>query len=95
MVVRIGKKAFIGCEMLKELVLPDGVREIGEMAFADCTALERIVLPDSLEKAKNLTEKGETPKNIFENSPNVTAVVSPKSYAERYCKRNNIPYIYK
>lgn len=94
-VVKVGSRAFTGCETLKELVIPEGVREICEMAFADCTALERIVLPDSLEKAKNLTAKGETPKNIFDNSPNVTVAVTPKSYAEKYCKRNGIPFVYK
>ncbi|MDE7229258.1 MAG: leucine-rich repeat domain-containing protein [Oscillospiraceae bacterium] len=92
---KIGKYAFNGCAALKELVIPEGVREVGDVAFAECTALEKVVLPASLEKAKNLTAKGETPKTIFDNSPNVTAVVTPKSYAEKYCKRNNIPFVYR
>lgn len=94
-VVKIGKYAFTGCSALKEIVIPEGVCEIGDVAFAECAALEKAVLPDSLKKAKNYTQKGITPKTIFDNSPNVTAVVIPKSYAEKYCKRNNIQYVYK
>ncbi|MDE7229259.1 MAG: leucine-rich repeat domain-containing protein, partial [Oscillospiraceae bacterium] len=94
-IVKIRRSAFLRCLSLKEIVIPEGVREIGETAFADCAALERIVLPASLEKAKNYTQKGIEPRTIFYNCPNVTAVVTPKSYAEKYCKRNNIPFVYK
>lgn len=92
---KIGKFAFAGCSALKEIVIPEGVREIDIVAFGQCPALERIVLPASLEKAKNYTQKGITPRTIFYGSPNVTVVVTPKSYAEKYCKRNNIPFVYK
>lgn len=94
-VEKIGKNAFRRCRSLKEIVIPEGVCEIGETAFEDCEALERVELPVSLKKAKNLTKDGEPPKTIFNNCPNVTAVVTPKSYAEKYCKRNNIPFVYK
>lgn len=94
-VVKIGKYAFTRCAALKEIVIHEGVREIGEMAFSECKALEKIVLPNSLEKAKNLTQKGEAPKTVLDNSPNVTVVVTPKSYSEKYCKRNGIPFVYK
>ncbi|MCH5204427.1 MAG: leucine-rich repeat domain-containing protein [Oscillospiraceae bacterium] len=94
-VEKICSGAFNGCSSLKEIVIPEGVREIGDVAFGHCAALERVVLPASLEKAKNYTQKGIAPKTIFDNSPKVTAVVTPKSYAERYCKRNNISFVYK
>lgn len=94
-VQRIGENAFRRCSSLKEIVIPEGVLEIGETAFEYCEALERVELPVSLKKAKNLTKDGEPPKTIFNNCPNVTVVVAPKSYAERYCKRNNIPFVYK
>lgn len=94
-VEKIGKNAFYWCYALKEIVIPEGVCEIGETAFEGCGALERVVLPVSLKKAKNLIRNGEPPKTIFNDCPNVTAVVTPKSYAEKYCKRNNIPYVYK
>lgn len=92
--VKINKFAFSGCSSLKEIVIPEGVREIDMVAFGQCTALERVVLPASLEKAKNYTQKGIAPRTIFFESPNVTAVVPPNSYAEKYCKRNNIAFVY-
>lgn len=92
-VEKIGERAFVNCKPLKTLVIPEGVTEIGFRAFAECPNLERVVLPNSLAKAKNVTE--DTVMTIFDQSPNVTAVVYPKSYAEKYCKRNNIPFVYK
>lgn len=92
--VKINSFALAGCRSLKEIVIPEGVREIGIVAFGQCASLERIVLPASLEKAKNYTQKGIEPRTIFFESPNVTAVVTPKSYAEKYCKRNNIAFVY-
>ena len=95
-VKKIGKYAFGMCTALKEIVIPEGVREIGEMAFGKCAALERVVLPASLKKAENYTTDGITPKicSIFDDSPNVTAVVTPESYAEKYCRENDIPFVY-
>ncbi len=92
-VEKIGEYAFVNCKLLKTLVIPEGVTEIGFRAFAECPNLERVELPNSLAKAKNVTEN--TVMTVFDQSPNVTAVIYPKSYAERYCKRNNIPFIYK
>lgn len=94
-VEKIGAGAFSRCVSLKMVVVPESVREIGYLAFAYSDSLTRVELPRSLEKAVNYTQKGEPPRTIFHKSENVTAVVYPKSYAERYCKRNNIPYIYK
>jgi len=94
-VEKIGQGAFSSCVSLKTVVVPEGVREIGSLAFAHSKSLTRVELPQSLAKAVNYTLKGETPRTIFYKSDNVTAVVYPKSYAEKYCKRNNIPYIYK
>ena len=91
---RIGKFAFAGCSSLKEIMIPEGVREIDMVAFGQCAALERVVLPASLKKVKNYTQKGIEPRTIFFESPNVTAVIPPNSYAEKYCKRNNIAFVY-
>ncbi|MDE6031654.1 MAG: leucine-rich repeat domain-containing protein, partial [Oscillospiraceae bacterium] len=85
-VSEIGEFAFARCASLETIVIPEGVREIGGRAFADDPNLKRVELPRSLAKAVNITSKGNPPITIFDNSPNVTAVVYPKSYAERYCK---------
>lgn len=92
-VEKIGEHAFVNCKSLKTLVIPEGVTEIGFRAFAECPKLERVELPNSLARAKNVT--GSAVMTIFDQSPNVTAVVYQKSYAEKYCKRNNIPFVYK
>ena len=94
-VANIGEFAFARCTSLEEMVIPEGVLEIGGRAFGDNPKLKRVELPRSLAKMENFTSKGNPPITVFEGSPNVTAVVYPKSYAERYCKRNNIPFIYK
>ncbi len=44
-VVSIGKKAFWGCESVREVILPDTVRYIGEWAFASCKSLECVSVP--------------------------------------------------
>ncbi len=94
-VEKIGSGAFSKCWSLKTVVVPEGVREIGRMAFSDNCNLKRVELPRSLAKAANYSVKGEKPRTIFYGSDNVTAVVYPNSYAEKYCKRNNIPFVYK
>lgn len=80
---RIGKCAFERCRSLEELVVPNGTVEIGEKAFSKCRALETVVIPASV------TEIGE---DIFLDTKKVTAVVEPNSFAEEYCKQNNIPF---
>ena len=91
-VKRIGIWGFRTCKALEEIVLPEGVEEIAREAFVECDDLARVVLPASMKLIKNYRSPPETP---FHKSPNVEAVVVPKSYAEKYCKRNNIPYRYK
>ena len=54
-IVKIGKKAFFGCEGITELVIPQGVTEIGEQAFDYCTALKKITLPSNITQIKAKT----------------------------------------
>lgn len=44
----IGRRAFSGCKLIKEIVLPDSVTTIEEQAFADCKVLKKLVLSDNL-----------------------------------------------
>lgn len=91
-VKRIGIWGFRECRELEEVTLPEGVEEIAREAFANCVKLKTVVLPETIKLIKNYRSPPETP---FHGSPDVEAVVVPKSYAEKYCKRNNIPYISK
>lgn len=93
--VKIDERAFSHCDMLEEIVVPEGVLEIGRHAFCECKELKTVVLPRSLTKIVNKTEKGKKPQHIFHGSENVTVTVEPKSYAEKYCRKNKINYVCK
>ena len=45
---KIQEHAFAYCSGIKELILPDSIKEIGQYAFYNCTALEVVLLPKSL-----------------------------------------------
>lgn len=91
----IGKWAFNRCASLEEIVIPEGVAEIRQQAFMNCDSLKKAVIPASVSKMKNYTYRGHAPETVFHDCGEITAIVEPKSYAEKYCKRNNINYIYK
>lgn len=91
----ISKHAFDNCTALETVEIVEGIAEIEMLAFCNCTNLKSIVLPQSIHKIKNYTRKGQEPKTIFYKDMDVTAIVMPKSYAEKYCRRNNVNYIYE
>ena len=41
----LGYKAFNGCQKLKEVILPESVKDIGSECFKDCHLLEKINIP--------------------------------------------------
>lgn len=43
-VIKIGKRAFIGCADLGSITIPDSVRSVGEEAFAACRGMESAVI---------------------------------------------------
>lgn len=94
-VVKIGNLAFFKCDRLEEIVLPEGVEEIGQQAFKNCNSLKTVVLPASVRRIRNRHCENEPPRHIFYDCLYVTAVVEPKSYAEKYCQRNEINFVYK
>lgn len=92
-VTKICKYAFLDCHNLREIIIPNGVEEIGIMAFGCCVKLETVVIPPSVRTMKNATGTDGL-MTVFHSSPNVTAIVEPNSYAEKYCVKYNIPYKY-
>ena len=79
----IWEQAFTGCNKLESINIPDGVTDIADKAFTYCHSLTEAVLPASV------TVIGD---GAFSNCENLTAVVEPNSYAEEYCKQNNVPF---
>ena len=79
----------------KEIIIPEGVTEIGRQAFVMCTSLKTVVIPASVKKIKNYKYRDHAPEHIFEGLTDVTVIVEPKSYAEKYCKRYEIAYRYR
>lgn len=47
-VLRIGWHAFVGCEKIRKLSIPEGVIEIGALAFSGCSSLASVKIPDSV-----------------------------------------------
>ncbi len=44
----IGDYAFYDCQKLKNISLPDSVKEIGKMSFANCSDISEIIFPENL-----------------------------------------------
>lgn len=44
----LNKGAFYDCKKLKEITMPDGVKNIGDEAFSGCTSLKSITIPSSV-----------------------------------------------
>lgn len=47
-VVNVGDSAFLGCEELTRIILPNTINKIGDYAFYDCKNLQPLVLYNSL-----------------------------------------------
>lgn len=81
----IDKQAFCGLWRLAGINIPKRVTEILFQAFFECKALTEIKL------SSNITYIG---RGAFGGCPNLTVVLYRGSYAERYCKENNINFKY-
>ncbi len=83
-VTTIEPYAFEYCFALTNITIPDSVTTIGDWAFHNCIALTSITIPESV------TSIGE---DLLGECTSLTSViVTPGSYAEQYCKDNNLPY---
>ncbi len=65
-VTKLGKKAFLSCKSVKELYLPDTLREIGDWAFAYCSMLESIWFPkENLSLGRGIFKECERLSGIY------------------------------
>lgn len=106
-VAQIGIEAFYNCVSLTSVVIPEGVTDIWQATFSGCTSLTNVTIPDSItsimdsafRNCTNLT--GVTIPDgvnsigwsVFYGCDNVTVYGKAGSYAEQYCKENEIPFI--
>lgn len=105
--VLINPYAFYKCSALKSIKVPRGTDCLGDYAFGGCVSLESIILPDTCIECDGECFSGcKSLKSIYipdsvtfigglEDSPNVVVTCNPNSYAEKYCKENNIKYKYR
>ena len=70
----IGKYAFIYCENLAKVSLPNSVTTLGEYSFAACKSLSSIVIPE------NITE---LPSGVFQSS-GLVSIIIPDNVSEIY-----------
>lgn len=82
----IGIGAFADMLALTEINIPNGVVEIGSAAFYNCIALGELVIP------KTVRSIGEYALN---HCNRLSVVVERKSYAEEYCRKNGVKFVYR
>ena len=80
-VTTIGLSAFENCYSLTSITIPDSVTTIGDYAFYDCVSLTSIIIPNSVISIGD---------DAFVDCESITIQCNPGSYAEKYCKDNNL-----
>lgn len=71
---------------LEEILIPNGVQYIGDGAFSNNPSLKNIYIPASVTEMDN---------EVFDGlNPDCTIYVEEGSYAEAYCKENDLHYEY-
>mgnify|MGYP003498906883 CR=1 FL=1 len=80
-VTTIRDEAFFHCDSLTSITIPNSVTTIGNYAFYSCESLTSITIPDSVISIGNYA---------FSDCNSLIIQCNPGSYAEKYCKKNNI-----
>ena len=64
---------FSGCENLRAVIIPEGVKSVGEMAFINCSSLSSVSLPNTLERIWH---------QAFKNCSSLASISIPESVAK-------------
>jgi len=83
-----GRNLYLNGELVKQLVIPEGVVEISDNAFTGCSSINSVVIPSSVKKIGNYTFSACS--NIVEvvnhSSLNITAGSTLNGYIGKYAK---------
>lgn len=104
----IAAYAFMSCDFLTTISIPDSVTAIREYAFKNCTSLTSVTIPNGVTTLKAATFADCTSLtsvtipdsvswisyNTFQNCPNLTLRVKQNSYAHEYAISHGIPYTF-
>ena len=83
-ITEIPTSAFSGCRGLESVVIPNTVKTIGAKAFGECISLKEVHIPASVK---------EIAVNSFWWARKVTIFAPKGSYAQKYAKLRNIPFV--
>ena len=103
----IGDGAFERCEMLTEIVIPEGIDSIQYATFFNCHALERVTLPQSVtdiaaDAFYNCTALTDInlhsgieyiDEYAFDSCENIKPTVMENTYAYDWCVENGLQYV--
>lgn len=81
---RLRAATFANCRSLRSIVIPEGVERIGVEAFSGCAGLEYIFIPGSVERI---------PDSAFLFCIRLTVHGPAGSYAEKFAKSHDIPFV--
>ena len=105
-VTGIDREAFINCNFLYEITLPDEITFIGEKAFWSCDRLLSVRLPKALQRIGDgafscchslleidLPDRVQSVgEKAFSSCDSLYRVHLPDSFAERYCLDNGLAF---
>ncbi len=80
----IDRCAFVGCSKLEEVRTPDTLKSIGDAAFTSCRSLKWVYIHPSVTFIADSAFRG--------SESELTIVTTPKSFAAKYAKREEIAY---
>ena len=83
-VTKIEGGAFLYNASLEEITLPSNLKSIGVCAFKDCLRLKKVYIPESV------TSIG---RDAFIRCSKLTVYGKKNSYADYYCRMNDIPFV--
>lgn len=92
--ISINNSAFVNCNGLKSIMIPDSVTTIGDEAFRGCTSLSTIMIPDSVTNIGGYAFNGCSGlTSITGSATNVSAVArqaKPTSFVVNITSGDNI-----